>query len=153
MIQEQATNDEVFLTSNTRLATALLCLGHTLRRPPCTRQLRKDGRQTVTFLFHPSSPEAIDTCAKLAARWLALEAADPGDDSVENLQARLVWLRTLAKSDDALEFAYANAAWRDLALSIVKSTPRMVEVHAAGAVGFFREDAAPEEIRQMQKYL
>lgn len=153
MIQDSATNDEVFLTSNTKLATALLCLGHTLRRPPCTRQVRKDGRTIVTFLFNPSTEGAVDSCSKLASSWVKLEEKDPGDATPDDLRARVKWLAELCKSDDALEFAYANAGWRDIALSIVKSTPRMVEIAAGGSIGFIREDASQSEIRQMQNYL
>lgn len=153
MIEDVAKNDEVFLTSNTRLATALLCLGHTLRRPPCTRQVRRDGRTIVTFLFNPASEGAADNCGKLAAQWLALEAADPGDRTPEDLEKRIGWLKTLADSDDALEFAYANSGWRDICLSIVKSTPRMVEVSAGTGFGYIREDASPQEISRLQNYL
>lgn len=153
MIEDVAKNDEVFLTSNTKLATALLCLGHTLRRPPCTRQVRRDGRTIVTFLFNPASEGATDSCGKLASQWLRLEEADPGERTPEELEKRISWLKTLAESDDALEFAYANAGWRDICLSIVKSTPRMVEVTAGNGFGFIREDASPDEIRKMQNYL
>lgn len=146
-------NDEVFLTSNTKLATALLCLGHTLRRPPCTRQIRRDGRTIVTFLFNPSTQGVVDSCGKLASQWLGLEAKDPGDATPEALTKRVAWLAELAASDDALEFAYANAGWRDVCLSIVKSTPRMVEVSAGDGLGYIREDATPDEIRKLQNYL
>jgi hypothetical protein len=153
MQEEIAKNDEVFLTSNTKLATALLCLGHTLRRPPCTRQVRRDGRTIVTFLFNPATEGATDSCGKLASQWLRLEEADPGERTPEDLEKRVTWLKGLAESDDALEFAYANAGWRDICLSIVKSTPRMVEVTAGNGFGFIREDASPDEIRKMQNYL
>jgi hypothetical protein len=153
MQEEIAKNDEVFLTSNTKLATALLCLGHTLRRPPCTRQVRRDGRIIVTFLFNPATEGATDSCGKLASQWLRLEEADPGERTPQDLERRIVWLKGLAESDDAMEFAYANAGWRDICLSIVKSTPRMVEVTAGNGFGFIREDASPEEIRKMQNYL
>lgn len=153
MIQDVAKNDEVFLTSNTKLATALLCLGHTLRRPPCTRQVRRDGRTIVTFLFNPASNGALDSCGKLASQWLTLEADDPGDRTPDDLERRIKWLKGLADSDDALEFAYANAGWRDICLSIVKSTPRMVEVSAGDGMGFIREDASNEEIHKLQNYL
>lgn len=153
MQEEIAKNDEVFLTSNTKLATALLCLGHTIRRPPCTRQVRRDGRTIVTFLFNPATEGAVDSCGKLASQWLKLEEADPGERTPEDLEKRIAWLKTLAASDDALEFAYANAGWRDICLSIVKSTPRMVEVTAGNGFGFIREDASPDEIRKMQNYL
>jgi hypothetical protein len=153
MIEDTSTNDEVFLTSNTKLATALLCLGHTLRRPPCTRQVRRDGKTIVTFLFNPATEGATDSCGKLASQWLRLEEEDPGDRTPEDLTDRVEWLQKLAASDDALEFAYANSGWRDIALSIVKSTPRMVEISAGDGMGFIREDATSDEIRKMQNYL
>lgn len=142
------------MTSSTKLATALLALGNTLRRPPCTRQVRKDGRTIVTFLFNPSTAGAVESCGKVAVRWAELEAQDPGDQTPDELRARLAWLAELnRKTDDPVALAYANAGWRDVALSIVKATPRMVEVRAGGSVAFFREDASPEEIKQMQRYL
>jgi hypothetical protein len=153
MIEDAATNDEVFLTSNTRLATALLCLGHTLRRPPCTRQVRRDGKTIVTFLFNPTTEGAADSCGKLAAQWMKLEAEDPGDNTPDELRERCKFLRRLADSDDALEFCYGNAGWRDIALAIVKATPRMVEITAADGFGFIREDASPDEIRNLQNQL
>jgi hypothetical protein len=147
MNSETLTNDEVFLTSSTRLATALLSLGETLRRPPCTRQVRRDGKTIVTFLFEPGN------CGKLAAQWTRLETEDPGSDTPETLTARLKWLRAMEAEADPVKTAYANAAWRDLTLMIVKSTPRMVEVYGEGTMGFIREDATPEDLRKMQKRL
>jgi len=153
MKEDVAKNDEVFLTSSTRLATALLCLGHTLRRPPCTRQVRRDGRTIVTFLFNPTTEGATDSCGKLAGQWMQLEAQDPGEATPEALQERIKFFRKLTESKDPLEFAFANAGWRDIALSIVKATPRMVEFTAAEGFGFIREDASPEEIRNLQNHL
>jgi hypothetical protein len=144
---ESFTNDEVFLTSSTRLATALLSLGENLRRPPCTRQVRRDGKTIVTFLFEPGN------CGKHAAQWTRLETEDPGSETPEALTARLKWLREMQTEADPVKTAYANAAWRDLALMIVKATPRMVEVHGKDAMGFIREDATAEDIRNIEKRL
>lgn len=146
--------DEVFLTSSTRLATMLLFCGHTLRRPPCTRQVRKDGRTIVTFLFNPASEQSLETCNKLAARWVEIEARDPGDESETALRERLVFAAELAKSEDIVAQCYANSVWRDVALSIVKATPRMVEVgESEQRMGYFREDASPDEVKKMSRYL
>jgi hypothetical protein len=153
MQQDTMSNDEVFVTSSTRLATALLCLGHSLRRPPCTRQIRRDGQQIVTFLFEPSTEGAIETCGKIAGQWSVIEAKDPGSGSEQALRDRLVWLREMSDPKDPVAFAYANAAWRDIALSIVKATPRMVQIEAAGAIAFIREDATPQDHRNLSKYL
>jgi len=154
MLQTAEKNDEVFMTSSTKLATALLALGNTLRRPPCTRQVRKDGRTIVTFLFNPATEGAHDTCGSIAGRWSALEAQDPNDATPDDLRRRLAWLTELGRmTDDPVAMAYANAGWRDVCLSIVKATPRMVEVRAGGSVAFFREDASEAEIKQMQRYL
>lgn len=147
MLQESIKNDEVFLTSSTRLATALLSLGQTLRRPPCTRQLRRDGNTIVTFLFESGD------CGRIAARWMDIEQQDPGSETPEALRARLVWLRELVKDSDPIALAYANNAWRDLALMIVKSTPRMIEFYGRDSIGFVREDATARDIQQMQKLL
>lgn len=141
------------MTSSTRLATMLLHCGHTLRRPPCTRQVRKDGRTIVTFLFNPASEKSIETCAKLAVRWVELEQRDPRDDTPEALTARLAFATEIGHSDDPVARCYANAIWRDVALSIVKATPRLVEYSHGGSTGYFREDASPQEIKQMSKYL
>lgn len=147
MRTETFKNDEVFLTSSTRLATALLALGQTLRRPPCTRQIRRDGKTIVTFLFE------VGECAKLAAAWTRLEQDDPGTDTPETLTARLKWLRQIVADNDPVATAYANAAWRDLALMIVKTTPRMVEIYGAGTMGFVREDATEADIKNIQSQL
>jgi len=144
---ESITNDEVFLTSSTRLATALLSLGQRLRRPPCTRQVRRDGQSIVTFIFEPGD------CGALAARWTRIEAEDPGTDTPEALARRVEWLRTMREENDEVKNTYANAAWRDLALMIVKATPRMVEIHGRDAMGFLREDATRADIRAMQRHL
>lgn len=146
--------DEVFLTSSTRLATMLLFCGHTLRRPPCTRQVRRDGRTIVTFLFHPASEQSLETCNKLAARWVEIESRDPGDQSESDLRDRLAFAATLAVSEDAVARCYSNSIWRDVALSIVKATPRVVEVgESEQRMGYFREDASPEDVKKMSKYL
>jgi len=154
MIKESSLRDEVFITSSTRMATMLLFCGHSLRRPPCTRQVRKDGRTIVTFLFNPASEQSLETCNKLAARWVEIEQRDPGDESETALRERLVFAASLANSEDTVAQCYANSIWRDVALSIVKSTPRVVEVQSGGGgTGYFREDALPKEIQQMSKYL
>jgi hypothetical protein len=146
--------DEVFMTSSTKLATALLSLGNTLRRPPCTRQVRKDGSQIVTFLFNPTNESAIISCGKIAKRWTELEAEDPNDATEEALRARIEWLNKLSKSKDPVDFAYSISAWRDLALLIVKSTPRMIEIKLGAAfAAFVREDASPDEIKELQKHI
>lgn len=147
MMNEKIQNDEVFMTSSTRLATALLYLGENLRRPPCTRQVRRDGKQIVTFLFEPGN------CGKHAARWTEIELQDPGSDTPETLAARLKWLRELMEDHDPVAAAYANSAWRELTLMIVKATPRMVEIYGKDSFGFVREDATPQEIRQIQRQL
>jgi hypothetical protein len=36
---------------------------------------------------------------------------------------------------------------------IVKATPRMVEIYGRDSIGFVREDATPEDIKQIQKML
>jgi hypothetical protein len=153
MFTETDQNDEVFMTSSTKLATALLTLGNTLRRPPCTRQVRKDGKTIVTFLFNPFTEGAIDTCGKLAVRWMQLEQQDPGDDTPANLQNRITWLAELREANDPVALAYANSGWRDIALSIVKATPRMVEIYGKNTMGFVREDATPDDIRKIQRHL
>ena len=137
---------EVFVTSSTRLATALLSLGETLQRPPCTRQVRRDGSTIVTFLFEPGS------CGKHASVWMNLQEQDPGTDTPDALQARIKWLGSLDASD-AVATAYLNAAWRDIALMIVKATPRMVAIHGTGTMGFIREDATAQDIKNIQRHL
>lgn len=146
MNQDTQKGEEVFVTSSTRLATALLALGETLQRPPCTRQVRRDGSSIVTFLFEPGQ------CGKLAARWMKLQNADPGTDTPEDLQDRIKWLRQF-DADDPVATAYANAAWRDITLMIVKATPRMVALHGTGTMGFIREDATEQDIRNIQSKL
>jgi hypothetical protein len=147
MLQESIKNDEVFLTSSTRLATALLSLGQSLRRPPCTRQVRRDGNTIVTFLFESGD------CGRIAAQWMEIEQKDPGSESADALSQRIKWLREIVVENDPVSIAYANAAWRDLALMIVKATPRMVEIYGRDSIGFVREDATPEDIKQIQKML
>lgn len=147
MLQDSIKNDEVFLTSSTRLATALLSLGQSLRRPPCTRQIRRDGNTIVTFLFESGD------CGRIAAQWMELEQKDPGSESADALTKRIKWLREIVVENDPVSVAYANAAWRDLALMIVKATPRMVEIYGRDSIGFVREDATPEDIKQIQKML
>jgi hypothetical protein len=147
MLQESIKNDEVFLTSSTRLATALLSLGQSLRRPPCTRQVRRDGNTIVTFLFESGD------CGRIAAQWMEIEQQDPGSESADALSQRIKWLREIVVENDPVAVAYANAAWRDLALMIVKATPRMVEIYGRDSIGFVREDATPEDIKQIQKML
>lgn len=137
---------EVFVTSSTRLATALLSLGETLQRPPCTRQVRRDGSTIVTFLFESGS------CGKHASVWMKLQEQDPGTDTPEALQSRIKWLGSLDASD-AVATAYLNAAWRDIALMIVKATPRMVAIHGTNTMGFIREDATAQDIKNIQRHL
>ena len=151
---EAEKRDEVFITSSTRIATMLLCCGHTLRRPPCTRQVRRDGRTIVTFLFNPASEQSLETCNKLVARWVEIEQKDSGDQTEEGLRERLIYAISLGKSDDKVAQCYANAIWRDVALSIVKATPRVVEVTGSnGGTGFFKEGVSQDEIQKMSRYL
>lgn len=151
---ESDKQDEVFLTSSTKLATMLLYCGHTLRRPPCTRQVRKDGRTIVTFLFNPVSENGIETCSKLASRWVKLEQRDTGSDTEQDLRARIAFAAELSNSDDVVGHCYAHSIWRDVALNIVKATPRVVEVSGSGAkTAFLREDITPAELKEINKYL
>lgn len=151
---EAEQRQEVFITSSTRIATMLLFCGHTLKRPPCTRQIRRDGRTIVTFLFNPASEQSLETCNKLAARWVELEQKDSGDQTEDALRQRLVYAAELAMSQDKVAQCYAHAIWRDVALSIVKATPRVVEVTGSGSsTGYFREDTSPQEVQKMSRYL
>lgn len=84
---------------------------------------------------------------------MELEQRDPYDNTPEDLQRRLSFATELATSDDPVSRCYANAIWRDVAISIVKATPRVVEYSREGRTAYFREDATPEEIKQMSKYL
>jgi hypothetical protein len=147
MNNETAQGEEVFVTSSTKLATALLSLGETLQKPPCTRQLRREGHTIVTFLFNPGG------CGKTAAQWARLEADDPGSSTPDALNARLHWLREIGAENDPVKTAYANAAWRELTLMIVKATPRMVAIHGKDTMGFIREDATAADIRNIQSQL
>jgi hypothetical protein len=146
MNKDTEKGSEVFVTSSTRLATALLSLGETLQRPPCTRQVRRDGSTIVTFLFESGS------CGKHASVWMKLQEQDPGTDTPDALQARIKWLGSLDASD-AVATAYLNAAWRDIALMIVKATPRMVAIHGTNTMGFIREDATAQDIKNIQRHL
>jgi hypothetical protein len=146
MTKDTDKGGEVFVTSSTRLATALLSLGETLQRPPCTRQVRRDGSTIVTFLFESGS------CGKHASVWMKLQEQDPGTDTPDALQARIKWLGSLDASD-SVATAYLNAAWRDIALMIVKATPRMVAIHGTNTMGFIREDATAQDIKNIQRHL
>ncbi len=146
MTKDTDKGGEVFVTSSTRLTTALLSLGETLQRPPCTRQVRRDGSTIVTFLFESGS------CGKHASVWMKLQEQDPGTDTPDALQARIKWLGSLDASD-AVATAYLNAAWRDIALMIVKATPRMVAIHGTNTMGFIREDATAQDIKNIQRHL
>ena len=146
MTKDTDKGGEVFVTSSTRLATALLSLGETLQRPPCTRQVRRDGSTIVTFLFESGS------CGKHASVWMKLQEQDPGTDTPDALQARIKWLDSLDASD-SVATAYLNAAWRDIALMIVKATPRMVAIHGTNTMGFIREDATAQDIKNIQRHL
>ena len=146
MNKDTEKGEEVFVTSSTRLATALLSLGETLQRPPCTRQVRRDGSTIVTFLFEPGG------CGKHASAWMKLQEKDPGTDTPKALQDRVKWLRSLDASNPVAT-AYLNAAWRDITLMIVKATPRMVAIHGTGTMGFIREDATEQDIRNIQRRL
>ena len=84
--------------------------------------------------------------------WMKLQEQDPGTDTPEDLQDRIKWLRSLDASDPVAT-AYCNAAWRDIALMIVKATPRMVALHGTGTMGFIREDATEQDIRNIQRRL
>jgi hypothetical protein len=146
MTKDTDKGGEVFVTSSTRLATALLSLGETLQRPPCTRQVRRDGSTIVTFLFESGS------CGKHASVWMKLQEQDPGTDTPDALQARIKWLGSLDASD-SVATAYLNAAWRDIALMIVKATPRMVAIHGTNTMGFIREDATAQDIKNIKRHL
>jgi len=140
------------MTSNTRLATALLFYGYKLCRPPCTRQVKRDGRTIVTFLFEPRGGALSMSCNEFGVVWQKLEVTDPSDATPEALRERCTWLAKLAKSTNPVEVAYANAGWRDIALSIVKATPRMIEMSEQG-LSFIKEGATAKDISKLQQYI
>jgi hypothetical protein len=84
---------------------------------------------------------------------MELEGQDPGDQTPVDLQNRLTWLAELREEGDPVAIAYANSGWRDIALSIAKATPRMVEVQGRDSIGFVREDATPQDIKNIQRHL
>ena len=152
-MNEDSGRDEVFITSSTRLAVALLTLGNTLRKPPCNRQIFANGKTVVTFLFNPFTLGAKDTCGKLAIKWMELENDDPGDGTATKLRERLEYLNKLHASGCPLAMIYSATGWRDVCLSIVKNTPRVVEVTGEFGRGFFHENATDEDVAKMGAYL
>jgi len=120
---------ELFYTSNIKVATALLTLGFT--KETITRTKRSDGKESVVFWFDSTAPDG--TKAEKVMHAMTKGAAD------------------LAKKDpeNPLCYLYAYANNRDEIIRDVHSTPRMIEIEKDGRKVAICETASEETRRKI----
>jgi hypothetical protein len=126
---------EMFHTSNLKVATALVTLGFELCAPPVTRQVRDDGRETTIFWFQPTNPDgksAMDVFRGMTKDGEKLAADDP---------------------ENPINYLRCALANRDELVSLVKNSPRHVVVSRNGKKIAIREDASEETREKFSRYL
>jgi hypothetical protein len=128
-------SQEMFHTCNLKIATALVTLGFDMCKPPVTRTVRDDGKESAMFWFEPRNGDglsAMDVMRGMTKDADSLNARDP---------------------ENPINYLRAYAANRDEIVSLVKSTPRHVVVERNGRRIAIREDASEETRRKISNLL
>jgi hypothetical protein len=128
--------EEFVWTSNLKAATALATLGFSLKHPsPVTRTIRTDKKESTVFWFNSTNDKGD------RAEDILLWMTKGGDD--------------LEKSDPdhLVNYLRAFAANRDALVDIIRNTPRRIIIEHNGKRIAVREDATPEDKKELSKLL
>ena len=128
--------EEFVWTANLKAATALATLGFSLKHPsPVTRTIRTDKKESTVFWFNSTNDKGEK------AEDILLWMTKGGDD--------------LEKSDPEhlVNYLRAFAANRDALVDIIRNTPRRIIIEHNGKRIAVREDATPEDKKELSKLL
>lgn len=125
----------MFHTSNIKVATALVTLGFELARPPVTRIVRDDGKDSTVFWFHPRNAEgkaAMDVFKGMTKDAEGLNTRDP---------------------ENVINYIRCALSNRDELISLIRNTPRSVVIERNGRKIAIREDADEETRAKYSQFL
>lgn len=114
---------EMFYTSNLKVASALLTLGFEPLKPPITHAVRADQKSTVVFWFHPENHEGVSATS-------VMHGMTKGADELSE--------------DDPINYMRCVLANRDELVGIVKNAPKHVIITRNGRKCAIRDDTSEE---------
>ena len=119
-------NHQFFHTSNLKVATALVTMGFEFAKPPVTRMVRDDGKESTIFWFEPFNVDG--KAAMDVFRWMTKDG--------DMLQAK--------DPENPINYLRCALANRDELIALVKQCPRQVVIERNGRKIAIREDASEE---------
>ena len=126
---------ELFHTSNLKVASALCVLGFDLSTPACSRMVRDDGKESVIFWFNPKNAEGLAAAKvfkQMTREGEALNVSDP---------------------ENPVNFMRCVLASRDGLLALMHRCPRHVTIERNGNQAAIREDSTPEQRNKISDQL
>jgi hypothetical protein len=145
-------SQEMFHTCNLKVATALVTLGFDMLKPPVTRTVRDDGKDSTVFWFEPRNSEgvsAVEVLRSCTKGFDDLVRQDPEKELVASLNERQMQL--LRKV--IIIYLTCHGLNRDEMVWLIKNTPRFVEVVRNGRRAAIREDSNEETRRKISNLL
>ena len=128
-------NIKFFHTINLKAAVALATLNFKMNKPPVTRLVRTDGKESTEFWFegvNDKGQDASQVYRQMTKEGDELEATDPENP--------LCYIRAaLANSDDLVD--------------IIRNTPRMIEVEYKGKRIANSENASDKTKQELTRFL
>lgn len=121
---------DLFHTMNLKVAAALATMGFEANNPPVLRIVRDDGVESVQFWFEATNnrgEKAMDIAKGMTKGGDALNKSDP-----ENV---INYMRCFAQN-------------RDEMVSLIKNTPRQIEVKNGGRKMLLSENASDDAKRK-----
>ncbi len=128
-------NKRFFHTINLKCAVALATLGFKMNKPPVTRLVRTDGKESAEFWFEGENAKGQD--ASQVYRQMTKEGDELEEKDPEN---PLCYIRA----------ALAN---RDVLVDIIRNTPRLIEIEHNGKRIAISENASDKTKQEMTRFL
>lgn len=121
----------MFHTTYIKVASALLTLGFEFAKPPVTRMINENGSESVTFWFEPRNSE--------------------GKTAIEVFRGMTKDAESLAISDPENPINYMRCALanRDELIALIRMAPKHIVIERNGRRVAIREDATPEQRKQI----
>ena len=128
-------NKKFFHTINLKAAVALATLNFKMNKPPVTRLVRTDGKESTEFWFEGENDKGQDASQvyrQMTKEGDELEAKDP---------------------ENPLCYIRAALANRDVLVDIIRNTPRLIEIEHNGKRIAISENASDKTKQEMTRFL
>lgn len=119
-------HQELFHTTNIKVATALSVLGFEMHEEPVSRIVRSDGKESTVFWFKSRN------------------ASGESAESVFHGMTKGGEMLAIKDPENVINYIRAALANRDELISLIRSTPRFVVVETNGKRIAIREGAGKE---------